>query len=68
MKRIALKKEPVLKLADWIVVHQKLGSSKKTFHHFMTRKEVRAFKKRAAKGCRLEIHRSSHNFVEAWVK
>ena len=73
MKRIKYAKEPVLRMHRWVVnvgCHSKKdgGFWKSKFHYCMNKKEVREICAEAPKGAIIEIHKSVHNFVEAWEK
>jgi len=66
MKKIALKKEPVLRTHCWIVVTKFNGES---MHYFCSsRKEVTDEIKTRPVGSAIKVFKAAHSFVEAWQK
>lgn len=70
VKRIAYDKEPILKVHRYICV---IGSHKKDhynekFKFCKNLKEVKEVKKKLKKDQVLEVHRASHNFIQAYYK
>ena len=69
VKRIAYKKEPVLKVHRYIAVIISVGAAKTNwdYRYLVNLKEVNALKKKLLKGQVLEVYRASHNFIAAYV-
>lgn len=70
IKRISYKKEPVLKVHRWIVNVgiQAKDCWRSKFYFCMNKKDVRELVANARPGAIIEIHKATHNFVEAWEK
>lgn len=62
-KRIAVKKEPVLHIHNWIVAVKK--GTRTRFYYCVNKNEVKLVVRSAAKGRVIEIYRAHHNFQQA---
>jgi hypothetical protein len=70
LKRIAYKKEPILKVHRYIVTvgkHSRSDGAWRTkFHYCVNLKEVQAVAKSAPSGAVVEVHRARHDFINGF--
>lgn len=71
LKKIAFSKEPILHVERYVVCvgnNKKDGSYHTKYHYCANLKEVKEISRKAKKGSVIEVHRATHNFIQAYFK